>query len=378
MQSPPGPITLLNGREYLYFAGTGYLGLQGHPAVIAAAQQAVAQYGVHSATSRAGFGDSPPVVEVERRAAALLGAESATYLVTGYAGNFALAAALADQFELVLCDESAHDCLREAAAMFTHLVVPPRVFRHRDVDHLAELLKTHVAPGVRPIVLTDGVFAASGRLAPLAEYIERLRGYAGSALLVDDAHGLATLGASGRGSLELAGVWPDQINVLDAPGTGAPRIFHSATLSKAVGGHGGVVAGSSALLQQVRGKSGWFRGASAPAAPGAAATAKGLEIVAAEPELRLRLSKNVEHLRLALAHLGLDVERSPAPIISFRLPIAADMQRLQSRLFDDGIAIAYTRDYAGAGPAGLLRIAVFATHTIEMLDRLTDTLARCL
>src|SRR6185369_8304434 len=92
MESAPGAETQLNGQRYLYFAGTGYLGLQGHPDLIAAAARAVQQHGIHTATSRTGFGTCPPVAEVERRAAEFLGVESAAYLVSGYAGNFAVSA----------------------------------------------------------------------------------------------------------------------------------------------------------------------------------------------------------------------------------------------------------------------------------------------
>ena len=72
MESPPGAETVIDGRRYLYFAGTGYLGLQGHPAVIQAACDAVTRYGVGSATSRPLAGDTPPVLEVEHRAAEFL------------------------------------------------------------------------------------------------------------------------------------------------------------------------------------------------------------------------------------------------------------------------------------------------------------------
>src|SRR5262245_20179680 len=114
MESPPGPETVLNGRRYLYFAGTSYLGLQGHPELIAAAMAAAEKYGIHSATSRAGFGTLAPVAEVERRAAELLGTDEAVYLPSGYAGNAAVAAALSGSADLVFYDEHAHDSLRDA------------------------------------------------------------------------------------------------------------------------------------------------------------------------------------------------------------------------------------------------------------------------
>jgi glycine C-acetyltransferase/8-amino-7-oxononanoate synthase len=79
-------------------------------------------------------------------------------------------------------------------------------------------------------------------------------------------------------------------------------------------------------------------------------------------------------LRAALAGLGLDVEASPSPIIGLTLEDAGRMQDVQRRLISEGIVIAYARDYAGAGPSGMLRIAVFATHTPAMIERLVKAL----
>ncbi len=150
MESAPATHAWLSGRECLYFAGTGYLALQGHPAVIAAAEQACVKYGIHTATTRSGYGTSPPVLEVERRTATFLGAEECCYLVSGYAVNFALAAALSKFVDLVLIDESAHDCLREATHWLTELSRPPLAFRHRDPQHMSELLAPRTAPRPAP------------------------------------------------------------------------------------------------------------------------------------------------------------------------------------------------------------------------------------
>ncbi len=79
-----------------------------------------------------------------------------------------------------------------------------------------------------------------------------------------------------------------------------------------------------------------------------------------------------------MRNLGLEVEQSPSPIIGVRLNTAAAMQRVCGRLADEGILISYTRDYSGAGPDGMLRIAVFATHTSEMLERLVAALQTAL
>jgi len=375
MESAPGPITLLDGRECLYFAGTGYLGLQANSEVLQAAASGVQKYGLHSATTRAGFGNSPPVLEVELRTAEFMGTEAANYLVTGYGGNFALAAAARAEVDVAFIDEAAHDCLREATR-WLDLARPAIPFRHRDAGHLAELVQRAVKRGQRLLVLTDGVFAASGRLAPIRDYLSILNQHPGAGLLVDDAHGVGVLGQHGRGCLEVAGIDPAKINsIADHE---QPRVLQSITLSKAIGGHGGALAGSVTFLQQVRTASGWFRGASAPAAPVAAATAKALALVQAGPELRRTLASNITYARKQLRELGLSIEDLPTAIVSFELASAAEMQRIQRSLLAAGVAIAHTRDYAGAGADGMLRIAIFATHTHEMIDHLVATLRRVL
>ncbi len=378
MDAPPGAETVVNGRRVLYFAGTGYLGLQSHPALVAAAHDALARFGIHTATSRNGYGTCPPVREVERRAAEWLGVEDAVYLVSGYAGNTAVTATLSGTIDCALIDEHAHESLYESMRSLESLAQPPIVFRHCDAEHLGQLLARHASAGQRPLVLTDGLFAVSGHLAPLDRYLQVLQQFNGAALLVDDAHGLGVLGAAGRGSMELAGVTPETVNrEIDEIATG-PRVYHTATLSKAIGGHGGVVAGSRKFLDRVRNASGWFRGSSAPAAPVAAATSKGLELAMAMPSLRESLGRNVLQLRRALGELGLPVESSPAPIVGLRLASAAAMQQVHRRLAEADVLIGYTRDYAGAGPDGMLRIAVFATHTPQMVERLIAALREAL
>ena len=110
----------------------------------------------------------------------------------------AVAQALAGEFTQVLLDEFAHGALRDAARMFA---CPTTSFRHRDAADLARQL---AKAGPRPIVLTDGMFGHDGSVAPLRDYLKILP--ARGRLLVDDAHGAGILGATGKGTVELAGV----------------------------------------------------------------------------------------------------------------------------------------------------------------------------
>ena len=137
MESAPGPETVIDGRRILYFGGTGYFGLHGHPAVLRAAARALPRYGTHSATSRAGFGDNPVLLEVESRLTDFFEAEAAAYFGSGYLGILVLGQALAGRYDAVFVDEQAHFCVRDAAASFGK---PVFRFRHRDPDDLERIL----------------------------------------------------------------------------------------------------------------------------------------------------------------------------------------------------------------------------------------------
>ena len=377
MQSPPGAETVIDGRRYIYFVGTGYLGLQGHPEVIRAAGEAAQQYGIGSATSRAGFGDTPPLLEVERLAARFFGSDEAFYFVSGYLGNEILVRMIGAGVDAVFVDRGSHYCVVEAA----HLIgMPVHPFAHRDPDDLAEKLRTELPGGGRPLVMSDGVFAALGSIAPVVQYRELLREYPGSAMIVDDAHALGVLGDNGRGTFEHAGLGGDGVNV-DLPGRdrpGSPCLLMCGTLSKAVGGFGGIVPGNAKIMEGIKSTSHYYEGASAMPVPVAAATAKALEILLAQPELRMRLHENVRSLKTGLRRLGLETDDTPVPIISLGVGDGANMQRIQRELAERGIMIAYRATYSGLGPEGAIRVAVFATHTKEQIDRLLDEFARLL
>jgi 7-keto-8-aminopelargonate synthetase-like enzyme len=370
MESAPGAETTIDGKRYLYFGGTSYLGLAGRPEVIEAACEAARRYGIHSATSRTGFGTNPPMLAVERLAAEFFDKEEAFYYVSGYVGNHILIQALADRCDIVLADELAHFCLCEASKLLGKPIVR---FRHRDVDDLESKLKQCVSDGKRPLVMSDGLFAATGAIAPIDRYVGLLEKLETATLLIDDAHGFGSVGENGRGTLEHFGLWGPAVNGdVRADGFG---IFVSGTLSKSLGGFGGILVGNAAIIDRARATSHYHDGASAPASPVAGAAAKALEIAIREPQLRKRLQANVARLRRGLGEIGLTVEDSPAPIIGVTVGTADNMRRIHQELKDAGIILPYST-YSGAGKEGTLRIAVFATHTDEMLDRLVAELQR--
>lgn len=359
LSSPVGPRAVVAGRERDYFSGTGYLGLQSDPRVLTAAQAALARYGLSTATSRGGYGEHTLYGELEQAICAYFGTERALYLPTGYLGMMLLLQGLRGQVERLFVDEAAHFSLWDAAHGSGLPMVP---FHHLDAEDLRRQIALHLRPGERPLVLSDGVFPISGEIAPLPDYLHIIAEYEGLVAL-DDAHGVGVLGANGRGT-------PDYWGVNNA------RCLTTATLSKALGGYGGFLADRQARIQHWLAHSAVYVATSPPPLPIAAASAEALRIALAEPQRRERLWQNVALARAGLRALGWDLPDTPVPILCLKAQPGVNLGALQQRLFEADICVAYVTRYTSTPPGGALRIAIFATHTEDQINRLVETISR--
>lgn len=361
MESAPATETVINGQRYLYFGGTGYYTLQNHPAVLQAAAAAVARYGMHPATSRGGFGTTPLYVAVEAAAARFFGTEDAAYIASGYLCNLAGLQALtaAGGFGAVFVDQGSHYSVTDLLPVLGLPVLP---FAHRDPDDLRRRLRARLRAGRRALIVSDGIFPLMGHLAPLPAYLEVSAAY-DAAVWLDDSHGVGVLGERGRGTSEHYGL-------------ASERLLFGGTLSKAFGAYGGVIPGRKDFVQAVRAGH-VMTGATSPTSPAAAAALAGMELLAQHPEWRIQLWENARMLKAGLRRLGLSVEDSPVPIAAWALGSARQMDGVQRELMARGICIQRAH-YVGAGPAGVLRVVVFSTHTAEQIGRLLEELQRVL
>lgn len=356
MQSAPGPKTIIDGKHYLYFGGTGYLNLQGHPEVIAAACEATAMYGISSATSRSGYGENPVLLDVERKAARFFGTEEAFYFVSGYSGNAVMTQGIGDAFDAFFVDERAHYSVHDGVVLGGK---PVFSFRHCDPEDLSAQLKNHLAAGAKPLIFTDGIFPISGAIAPVDEYLGVLGNYDGAGISLDDAHAVGVLGDHGRGTYEHFGV-------------NGENLYFSGTFSKAFGGHGGFIPAGKKTIQQIKSRCHLFDGATPPPIPAAAATAKALEIVGNSPELITGLRSNVAYFKEGLQRIGLPADDTPVPIVCIDSAPPDLLEKVQRELEKRGIIVAYVKEYGSM--KGVIRIAIFSGHTTEMLDRLLEEL----
>ena len=296
MESAPGPETVINGKRVLYFGGTGYFALHGHPEVIEAGVAAFRKYGIHSATSRTGFGNTPVQIELERRIAEFFGTEDSIHFVSGYLDNLFLVQALKGRVGAIFIDETSHFSIRDAVYS---ALKPVHAFKHRDPEDLSRQLKAKLKAGEVPLVMSDGIFPTFGVIAPVPDYLKAIEPYGGY-LCLDDSHAVGHLGPNGRGTYDYYGVKND-------------RCFYAGTMSKAFGGHGGFIPANKAFIDHIKATCGAYPGATPSPTPAMAASMAGLAVARREPERRERLRRNVARMKGGMKKLGFEMNDTPVP-----------------------------------------------------------------
>jgi 8-amino-7-oxononanoate synthase len=364
MESRTGTSVVLNGKQYLYFAGTSYFQLHSHPEMINAANEATQKYGISTATTRAMSGTTPLLEKIELKLATFFNTEDAVYLPSGYLSSLAGLKALdeLDLFQVIFLDEGSHYSLAEGAAATGKPLV---LFQNRDPDHLESQIKRHLGPGQRPLIASDGLFPVVGTLAPVRDYLD-LAVKNGGVVWIDDAHGVGILGAHGRGSCEALGI-PSN------------KVYLGATLSKAFGAYGGIIAGNRDFIQKVRSGT-VLTGTSSPMNAAVAAGIKGLDLVQKNKQMRIKLWDAARYLKESLLHMGISSEQlfipemhGCIPIFSFAHKDAPTMRKIHNYLMKEGIYTQYT-SYKGAGSEGVIRVVVTSAHKKVEIVRLTHTL----
>src|SRR3712207_3549250 len=198
----PGPVVRMEGVERITLGSNNYLGLTRDPRVKAGAQAALDEFGTALTGSRFMNGTTPLHVEREREIADWMGTEDALVYTTGYQANVGAIATLLGPTDTVICDTGDHASILDAVAMSRAKVRP---FRHNRLDKLEQMLERAANDGGGVLVVVDGVFSMEGDGPDLPKVVELCQAH-GARLMVDEAHGVGTLGARGAGACELFGV----------------------------------------------------------------------------------------------------------------------------------------------------------------------------
>jgi 8-amino-7-oxononanoate synthase len=309
--------SVIAGVEHVNYSSYNYVGLSGHPEVNRAVEVAIARYGTSVSASRLASGEKPLHRELEGAIAGFLGCEDAVVMVGGHATNVSVIGHMLDSRDLVLHDSLAHDSILGGARLAG---ARRRPFPHNDVDALARLLE-QVRPHVRRVLIAvEGVYSMDGDLAPLDRIIELKKRF-GALLLVDEAHSLGVVGATGRGIGERFGVRREDVDLW------------MGTLSKSLASCGGYIAGSAALVQFLKYTNPGFVYSVGISPANAAAALAALRLLEREPErvatLQARSRYFIERLRERGIDTGLSRGSAVVPCI---VPSSVDCLRLAQAL----------------------------------------------
>jgi 8-amino-7-oxononanoate synthase len=323
------------GRELASFCCNDYLGLSHHPAVTRAAAEAAREHGTGAGASRLVTGNHPLYTELERRLARLHRSEAACVFGSGYLTSLGTIPALIGPGDLFLVDELSHACLNAGGRQSR---AEQHRYRHADAADCERLLAGLRGRHRRCLIATDGVFSMDGDRGPVAELAALARRY-DAWLLVDDAHGLGVLAGDAR------------------PEPGAVEL-QLGTLSKALGGYGGFVCASRAVVDLLasRARTLVYTTGLPPATLAGAVAA--LEVIATDPEL---CERPLERARLFAQELDLPAPTSPIVPLVLGDPGAA--LAASDRLAEQGYLVVAIRPPTVPPGTSRLRLSFAAHHS---------------
>jgi 8-amino-7-oxononanoate synthase len=356
---PQGPHVREGARELLNFSSNDYLGLANHPALRAAAHAVIEEYGVGAGASPLVSGHLAIHQQAEERFARFAGFARALLFGNGYVANLGILTALADRGTEIFADKLNHACLNDGAllsnARFTR-------YAHGDLEALERRLSASGA--TTRIVATDAVFSMDGDIAPVPALLELCERH-DAWLVLDDAHGVGVLGATGRGTLEHFGARAD-------------RIVYMATLGKALGGHGAFVAAAPVVIDWLVQRARTYIYSTAPPPMAAGVAIAALDLLEAEPQRVAALRDRVREFRAACASQGIALADSPTAIQPVPVRGAARALEVSRRLHELGFLVPAIRPPTVPEGTSRLRVSLCAAHAPEDVRSLASALSRAL
>lgn len=351
-------VRVSGGQEVLNLCANNYLGLADHPALVAAAKEALDRWGYGLASVRFICGTQEIHKELEQGISAFLGTEDTILYGSCFDANGGLFETILGEEDVVISDELNHasiiDGIRLSKAQRLR-------YRNRDMGDLEEQLRS-AAGARRRMIATDGVFSMDGYVAPLREICDLADRY-NAMVMVDDSHAVGFVGPTGRGTPELHGV-TDRVDII------------TGTLGKALGGaSGGYTSGRAEIVSLLRQRSRPYLFSNTVAPAIVAASLKVLDLLTQSDDLRDKLRANTKLFRERMTALGFDILPGDHPIVPVMLGDAKRATQLADRLLEKGIyVIAFSYPVVPQGKARI-RTQVSAAHTEADLLAAADAFA---
>lgn len=353
-----GAWVVCQDRRMLMMASYSYLGLLGHPRINAAAQAALQEFGTGTHGVRLLAGTISLHRKLEQTIARFKRCEDAVVFTSGYTTNMATISALVTKGYAVICDQLDHASIIDGCTLSQAQFM---AFRHNDMEDLERCLRQ--VGQVGKLVVVDAVFSMDGDVINLPEVVRLCKQY-GAYLMVDEAHSLGVLGATGHGIEEHFGVDSQAIDV------------KMGTLSKTIPSVGGYIAGTTELITALKHNAHPFIFSAALPPPQIAAAQAAFEVIEAEPQLVATLQHKIRHYHAGLHKAGFNTLNSETAIVP--LVCATELQAFEmTRLCQaEGLFVLPVVYPAVPLNTPRLRTTITAQHTDEDIDFALDVFQR--
>ncbi len=359
IEGKQGTEVLMGGKRVLMFGSNAYTGLTGDQRIIDAGCAAMQKYGSGCAGSRFLNGTLDIHVELEKELAEFVGKEEALCFATGFTVNSGVISQLVGKNDYVICDDRDHASIVDGRRLSFATQLK---YKHNDMADLEKHLQ-RCEPDAIKLIVVDGVFSMEGDLCKLPEIVELKKKYPGTAIMVDEAHGLGVFGRQGRGVCDHFGLTSEVDLIMG-------------TFSKSLASIGGFIAADFSIINWLRHsvRTYIFSASCTPAATAAAREA--LHILQQEPERIEALWKVTNYALKRFREEGFEIGDTESPIIPLYVRDTQKTFEAVAMAFNEGVFINPVIPPACAPQDTLVRYALMANHTKEQVDESVEKLKK--
>jgi 8-amino-7-oxononanoate synthase len=354
----------MEGVDLINFCSYNYLGMSGHPSVSKAAADAIATYGTSVSASRLVSGERPLHSALEAELSSWMGAQETLVFVGGFSTNEDVIGHLMGEDDLILYDSLIHSSVQQGARLSRATVLP---FPHNNLDALENILARRRASARQVLIIVEGVYSMDGDIPDLARLIDMKRRH-NCLIMVDEAHSMGVLGATGRGIAEYSGINAGDVDIW------------MGTLSKSFASCGGYIAGSHELVTYLRHTAPGFVYSVGLAPPLAAAALEALKQMRAHPETVTQLQARAALFHERAQEAGLDIgDANPdAAVVPIMVGESKKAIELCRALLQKGVLALPIGFPAVPENKARLRFFISSTHSEDEIKLAVDAVAEAL
>jgi 7-keto-8-aminopelargonate synthetase-like enzyme len=365
LEAIDGRECVIDGKKLINFNAINYLGLENHPRLIEAAQQAIGRWGTLAGTARAAA-ELDLFEKLENRIAGWLGVDNVIVYTTVTLANHGIIPLLMRKNCLLLMDQEVHNSVHRSGIEAKGAGATVMQFPHDDFSQLETQLRDHRSRHDHAMIAVDGVYSMSGAYLNVPRYQELADKY-GATLYIDDAHGFGVVGPNGRG-------------IVSHFGSGYDNTIYVGSLEKGLGSLGGFVVVPKQFRDYIRFSSYTYIYTGQLPPPYLASALAAFDVLEAEGPRRLeRLRRHIDYAKQELTGMGFEIsgENEPFPLIMVKVGELDEAARISQFFYDQGIHILTVGfPVVPMSRGSMLRIALSASHTEAQLERLMAAFRR--